>query len=401
MSAAGPCLGCGRPLVRRLLELGPQPVCNRFPRTAEEPEYSHPMTFGACRGCGLAQLAELPPASELKPRVDWITYNEPEPHLDGLADRLAALPGLGAGSAALGVTSKDDSLLRRLRERGVGRTRILDIARDLGEPDPRAFAETVQGLLTPELARRVAARHGRADLVIARHIFEHAHAPRTFLAALYELAKPGGRVVLEAPDCSRCFDALDFSTLWEEHSLYLTPETFRACLESSGAEVEAFESHPYALEDSMVAVARAGAGPAREPKTDSGAFERAERFARGLEPRRRDVRAWAERASRDGKLALFGAGHLGAVWLNLMGAGNRFAFVVDDNAHKKGLRMPGSRLPIVGSEALRDGGVAWALAAFQPGAEDAVIAKNRAFIERGGRFASIFPGSPRAIEVPA
>lgn len=395
---------CARPEVERLLELGPQPVTNRFPETEAEVEFTHPLTFGACHACGTAQLLEFPPASELKPICDWITYNEPEPHLDGLADRLAALPGIGPDSVVLAITAKDDSLLRRLNERGISKTRRLDPKMDLDEADQRAFVETIQGLLTPEKAKRLAERAGRADLVIARHIFEHAHAPAAFFAALDELTKPGGRIVLEAPDCGRALRDHDYSMLWEEHSLYLTPNTFRRAVESFGADIERFETHPYALEDSLVVVARPGRGrvEAAPAKEAAAALEQARQFAGGLDEKRRLTRAWARKAAGDGgKLALFGAGHLAAVWINALGLRDLIAFVVDDNANKKGRRMPGSRLPIVGSDALRDPNVSWTLMAFHPGSEEAVIAKNRAFLERGGRFVSIFPGSPRSLEAGA
>lgn len=391
------CLVCRADRVEPLLDLGPQPITNRFPLDEREREHLHPLVFGACRACGTAQLIAPPPAAELRPRVDWITYNEPEPHLDGLAERLAKLPGVGPSSVVVGVSGKDDSLLRRLRERGVARTRILDAAEDLGETDRRAFVETIQALLTPEKARAIAARRGGADLVIARHIFEHAGDPAAFARALFALAKPGGLVVVEAPDCTRSLAARDYTMLWEEHSLYLTPETFRHAVELSGGAIELEEVHPYALENSIVLVARAGAAPGAAPGAEAG-FAAAKAFANGFELRKSELRAWIEQASLSGRIAMFGAGHLGAVWLNALGVADKISFVIDDNPHKRGRRMPGSRLPILGSEALLDDGVAWALMAFSPDAEDRVMAKNAPFHGRGGRFASIFPGSPNSFE---
>lgn len=392
------CLVCREKRVEPLLDLGPQPITNRFPLDASEPEHLHPLRFGACRACGTAQLIAPPSAADLKPRVDWITYNEPEPHLNGLADRLARLPGVGPSSVVLGVSGKDDSLLRRLRERGVPQTRILDAAEDLGENDGRAFVETIQALLTPARASAIAARRGAADLVIARHIFEHAGDPVAFAQALFALAKPGGRVVFEAPDCSRSLAARDYTMLWEEHSLYLTPETFRRAVELAGGTIELEEVHPYALENSIVLVARAGAARAPGPDGTAG-FAAAKAFADGFAQRKRELRGWAERTSAAGAIAMFGAGHLGAVWLNVMGLSDKIAFVIDDNPHKRGRRMPGSRLPIVGSEALLDGRVAWALMAFSPDAEERVMAKNSAFSARSGRFVSAFPGSPNAFKL--
>lgn len=390
-----PCLVCREARVEVLLDLGPQPITNRFPLDEKEAEHLHPMRFGACRACGAAQLLAPPPAADLKPRVDWITYNEPEPHLDGLADRLAKLPEIGDSTMAVGVSGKDDSLLRRLRERGVPQTRILD-AEDLGDSDRRAFVETIQALLTPRRAAEVAARRGAADLVIARHIFEHAGDPASFTRALFALAKPGGLIVLEAPDCTRSMAARDYTMLWEEHSLYLNPAVFRRAVELAGGEIVLEENHPYALENSIVLVARAGAPKPSAAADSARAFADAKAYADAFARSKIELRAWLDQASKLGKIAMFGAGHLGAVWLNAMGVADKIAFVIDDNPNKRGRRMPGSRLPILGSDALLGGGVAWALMAFSPDAEDKVMGKNAAFSDKGGRFASIFPGSPNS-----
>ena len=77
------CLYCEQ-TVGRVLDLGPQPVSNRFLRPEEDPEkqYRHPLILGRCEGCSLLQLIDPMPAREVVPRFDWIQYNEPEGHLD-------------------------------------------------------------------------------------------------------------------------------------------------------------------------------------------------------------------------------------------------------------------------------------------------------------------------------
>jgi hypothetical protein len=399
--SAKTCLVCRRPSVEILLDLGPQPVCNRFPKNESETELLHPMRFGACAECGVLQLADMVSPKELKPLCDWITYNEPEPHLDGLADRLRALPGVGPETVFGAVSSKDDSLLRRLEQRGIAKTWRLDTQQDLGEPAAGVGVETIQALLTPAKAREIAAKRGRADVIIARHIFEHAHDVAGFFSALAELAKPGGRIILEAPDCVRALAESDCSALWEEHSLYLTPESFRGVVEALGGRVELYEQHPYALENSMVLVAKSAGTPDLAPLKARAAesVSAARRYAAGIAEKGRELRAWADSVTAGGsKIAVFGAGHLGALWVNALGLQKKIAFFVDDNPNKKGLRMPGSRLPILGSESLQDPQVTWALMAFSPDAEEKVMAKNAAFAARGGRFASIFPGSKRALK---
>lgn len=69
--------------------------------------------------------------------------------------------------------------------------------------------------------------------------------------------------------------------------------------------------------------------------------------------------------------------------------------MIDDNPHKAGCFLPGARLPITGSAGLADSGVRLCLTCFAPENEDRVIARHSAFIDAGGRFLSIFPGSTR------
>src|SRR5438477_5075076 len=53
-----------------------------------------------------------------------------------------------------------------------------------GVTTPGIGVETIQDRLTPETAAEIARNRGEADLLIVRHILEHAHQPLRFLEAL-------------------------------------------------------------------------------------------------------------------------------------------------------------------------------------------------------------------------
>src|SRR5262249_4052022 len=125
------CRLCYRPEVREWLDLGPQPLANRFLRSPDEPEDHHPGKLGVCRACGVVQLESSVPLDEMRPRFDWIAYNEPESHLDDVADVIARLPGVTPASAVGGVTYKDESTLRRLNKLGLPNTWLAHIRDDL------------------------------------------------------------------------------------------------------------------------------------------------------------------------------------------------------------------------------------------------------------------------------
>lgn len=395
-----PCLCCQTPTVELLRDYGPHPIGNRFLRDPATDEFLHPMRIGQCRRCGLVQMLDPVPASELVPAVDWITYNEPEGHLDRVAETLTSLPGLAADSVFGGVSFKDDTLLARMQRRGF-KTWRLNQRDDLGVTREGCGVETIQARLTVGRAQQIAAQRGRADVVIARHILEHAYDLRGLVAAMRTLARPGGYVVFEVPDCTLAFDKHDVTTLWEEHLAYFTPATFRNTVTSGGAALSRYECHPYPFENCLVTVTQSPSDkPSETPGTVAFAQElaRAQSFAASLPERCQSLRDFLAKFRRErGKIALFGAGHLACTWVHLLGLRDLIEFVADDNPHKQNLFMPGSRLPIRGSAALLAEGIHLALLSLNPEAETKVIAKNQAFVDAGGIFASIFPASQYSI----
>ena len=395
------CHLCKGNTVEELIDFGSQPVCNRFLSDPAAQEYGHPMRLGFCGWCGLIQLTDPVPISELQPKFDWITYTEPERHLDSLAEIISGLPGLQPNSAFCGISFKDDPLLDRLNKRGFGRTRRLDLKKDLDIADGRVGVETVQDRMNPSRSKSLAKTHGPADVVIARHILEHSFDVSKFIRSLRELLTPGGYLVLEIPDCTRAIEKLDYSTLWEEHILYFTQASFQQAISTSGFFVVRSEVVPYALEDVLVSIVqpKKDASPAA---MESGLLKKEQArglaFRDGLDDQRRRYRGlFLERNLRRENVAVFGAGHLSCAFINLLGLADHVNFVVDDHPRKQGLFMPGSRRPITGSAKLADSPTRLCLMGLNPDAESKVIQNNQAYTARGGQFASIFPASPSAL----
>jgi hypothetical protein len=396
------CRLCREDSVAELLDLGMQPICNRFPEAASDDEFLHPMRLGWCAGCGALQLINPVPAHELMPRVDWITYNEPEGHLDELTGIIRNLPGITSESTVCGISFKDDSTLTRLENLGVNQTWRIDSEKDLGIRSAGAGIETIQDKLTPDACDDLVGEHGQADVVIVRHILEHAHDTRRFTTAVNQLVKPNGYLVFEVPDCTKALEQCDFSCPWEEHVLYFTPESFRRGIALCGMDLVSYASYPYELEDSMVAIVRPRPEP-QDAQTNhqvSGQERNlSTNYADALQEQRERLGRYLSAFRRDqGKVALLGAGHLACTFINLLNLQDHIEFVADDNAHKRGLFMPGSRLPIFGSEALLDEDIKLCLLTVAPPVESRVVSNNESFLRGGGTFSSIFPASRMALK---
>lgn len=394
------CRFCAEERLHSLLDFGAQPLTNRYLTAPREMEFLFPLGIAQCSGCGVVQLAHVPDPAELRSRFPWITYNEPESHLDDVAARIMRLPGVGPASIVAGLSYKDDTTLGRLERLGLGNAWRVDLAADLGADEPGAGLETLQASLTRRSAESLVARYGRADVVIVRHVLEHAHRPDEFLAAIMRLTPPGGHVVFEVPDCTRSLDRCDYSMPWEEHVAYFTPGTLRRTLDRHDFEIVSLVDYPYSHENSLVAICRTrgeSTGSMARSVRDGIDIDlgRAARYANEFSGRRASYRSRLQKMP--GTIALFGAGHLTAAFVNILELTSSFDCVIDDNPRKQGLFMPGSRLPIVSSAALAERPIKTCLLGVRPEIEDVVREKNRDFMRRGGAMFSIFPDNPHPI----
>jgi hypothetical protein len=389
------CRVCESRNVVPMFDAGSQPISNRFVRAQGEEEATFPFKLNLCRDCAMPQLADVFPVEELKPKFDWITYNEPEDHLDKMVEMLVDLPGLSSDSLILGISFKDDTTLRRLEKKGFKHTIRIDPAAHLGIIDRKAGVETLQYAITPHNMRQLASCIGKASLIVVRHVLEHVYNLREFLEGMKELMAPGAYLVVEVPDCSRAIARLDYTTLWEEHVLYFSAATLRRCLEESDFKISDFITYPYAFEDSLVSVAQVKSHSEPTKKENvSTALSDAMHFAQEFKVQRDHIRSFIKDCqSTRGKVAMFGAGHLACAYINLFGLKEMIDFVVDDNPNKKNLFMPGSQLPILGSQALLEKNIKVCLLALNPMGEAKVVERNASFTDQGGIFFSIFGAS--------
>ncbi len=387
------CSACQQPTCAEIINFGDLPICHHFLKDGEA-EGTHSAALGQCESCGLVQMMNPIPPAKLVPRFDWITYNEPEAHLDAVVDMLQSLPGISPASNIGGISFNDDSTLRRFRERGFANTWRIDASDDLGIHVPNAGIETVQSRFSPPIAAKLRQKYGTPDLLIARMILEHTSQASIFLETLRELVSPSGYVVFDVPDCGRAFDLFDYTTIWEDHTLYFVEHSFLTALKNGGFVVERFECYQGPYENCLVAVAKPATSREHlSPPDTKTALElsRANNFAQEFKGRRASVRRELESWRKRGNIALFGAGHQSVMFINLMGISDLIEFVVDDHPHKCGRTMPGSRLPIVPSTALYSENIKFCLSSLGAATEPKVIKKHEQFVLQGGVFASIFP----------
>ncbi len=384
------CHLCGKDKAELLLDFGTQPVCNRFLTENDENETSYPLQLGQCRACGLIQLQKPLKPADVRPRFDWIRYREPEDHLADVAQMIEALDGISPEAAIFGLSGYDTPLIERLAQKGFSFAQVMAPDSDYKIRQDTWGVETIIDKLAAGASETIVDEKGRLDIIIAGFILEHAWHVRDFLKSIRTMIKPSGYFILQVPDFGEALKVPDYSSIWEEHVLYFTEDSLRACALACGFEPVLFKA--YDSQSVLTAVWRLADKEKTSLEVDPGhQLVLGNDYKNSFCRLKADIQMRLERfREKRGRVAVFGAGHQTCQFINLFDIGGMIDFVADDFKPKQGLYMPGSRLEIKSSENLVTENISLCLLGVSPGICDRIISNNRQFIENGGVFGSIY-----------
>ena len=384
-----------------LIDLGLQPVSNRFKKNKYVKCPKFPFKVNISKKTGLISLNKPFPIHEVVPRYEWITCSEPEAHLDKLVNILIKLPGISKRSVVGSFSFKDISTLQRLKKKGFKNFWNIHPKQDLGIRNKKCSVETLQSKFNLKTANKLVNKYDLADIMIVRHVIEHAYDIKDFVNSIKKLTKKNGYIVWELPDCKKSLKRLDYAMLWEEHTYYFTEFTLKNFLKSHNFDIVNFYSFPYAFENSLVAIVKVKENDFC--KNDNKFYNnlkkellQAKFFANSLSPQRKKIKKKLFQLKKrypNTNIALYGAGHLSVAFISIMQLPDVISYVIDDNTNKKGMFMPIGNIPIINSKKLIEKNIKICLLSLNPMNHSTIINKNKDFTKKGGIFLSIFPGS--------
>ncbi|MFN8419818.1 MAG: class I SAM-dependent methyltransferase [Anaerolineae bacterium] len=189
----------------------------------------------------------------------------------------------------------------------------------------------------------------QTDAVICRHVIEHIADPAAFLRTIKSAVtdSPRARLYFETPDLNWILENTAFWDFFYEHCSYFTPASLSFAFESAGFRVDAlrllFDQQYMWLEASLNAKDRFSTQPAKSEQL----LTAARTFARSVPVRLEAWRTKLQSYTRQGGVALWGAGAKGVTFANLIDPqAELLQGVVDLNPHKQGNYLPGTGHPI-------------------------------------------------------
>jgi hypothetical protein len=365
------CRFCKTPLTHTFLDLGRQPLANSY-LTAEElaagTEAAYPLHVRVCHVCFLVQADDAVPADAIfddtyayfsSYSTSWVAHAKR--YAAAMTDRF----GLGPESLVVEVASNDGYLLQHfvamdipvLGVEPTANTAKAAIAR--GVPTEVAFFGAATGAA-------LAARGQRADLMAANNVLAHVPAIGDFVAGFREVLKDEGVATFEFPHLLNLLDKVQFDTIYHEHYSYLSLLAAEQVLRANGLrpfDIERLATHGGSLRlfcchmgsghdetDALMALRE------DEEAAGLGRIETYAGFAPRVEAVRDSFRGFlaAEKAAGR-KLCAYGAAAKGNTFLNYCGTTtDDIVAVFDASLAKQGRFLPGSHLPILSPQSVRE-----------------------------------------------
>jgi SAM-dependent methyltransferase len=363
------CRLCGSSRLMSVLDLGATPPCEKFLTAAELdlPEVTFPLHLRLCEECLLLQIpALITPEDTFTEYAYFSSFSDSwVRHAKAFVDETVERLNLGSDSFVLEVASNDGYLLQHMVAAGipcVGIEPSVNVgaaAREHGVPTETAF-------LTEDLATRMRAVHGGADLVVANNVYAHIPDLLGFTRSLRTLLADDGWLSIEVHHALNLVSLGQFDTIYHEHFQYYTVLSAMRALATADlavVDVELIPTHGGSIR--VWARHRQVAGPPSERVQHVLGIEEAAGLheANGY----RQLRAHTETIRHDllrflldcraqGKRVVgYGAPGKGNTLLNYCGIrSDLLEYIVDRNPYKHGRFTPGTRIPILDPEAITE-----------------------------------------------
>jgi hypothetical protein len=252
-------------------------------------------------------------------------------------------------------------------------------------------------------AAEIAQEFGRPNLLLGNNVLAHVPDINDFVGGMSILLAPGGVITMEFPHLLRLMDQNQYDTIYHEHFSYLSFGTVQQIFAHHGLtlfDVQELPSHGGSLR--IFGRHTSDASHPITPNVDKllkveEAFglrnlESYARFEARVKDTKRKLLSFLIEARDHGKTVVgYGAPGKGNTLLNYCGIRTDFLdYTVDRSPHKQGRYTPGTRIPIVAPERIRETRPDFVL--ILPWNLEREITQQHSYIrEWGGRFVVPIP----------
>jgi SAM-dependent methyltransferase len=370
INSGGKCRFCNNKLEHSVIDLGMSPLCQKHvkPENSNDMEKFYPLQAYICDKCWLMQLEEFAAPDEIF--ADEYAYfssyseswlNHALKYTEIMNNRFR----LNSSSLVVEIASNDGYLLQWFVQKSIP---VLGV-----EPAANVAAVALEKGIRTEVqffgkntAIQLSQKYGKADLLLGNNVLAHVPDINDFVSGMKQMLNQGGIITMEFPHLQRLIEGNQFDTIYHEHFSYLSFVAVNRIFAHHGItlfDVEELPTHGGSLRiygrhnddiekkvtDNVIKLLK------REIELGFESLEYYSLFEEKVKETKRKILDFLIEAKRKGKtIAGYGAPGKGNTLLNYCGVRTDFVdYTVDMSPHKQGNFLPGTHIPILHPEVIK------------------------------------------------
>ncbi len=237
------CVLCNHDKTIEFLNLGQQPLANKYPTGEAEfkKEDFFPLAIFFCPRCKNVQLGTV--VSRERMFQDYYYLSSVNPGLVRHFEKFAKQ--ISGANFVVDIGSNDGILLKPLKELGVKAIgvdpsiNVSKIANDLG-------LETIVAFFDSATAEAIKNRYQKSDMIVASSIFTHLEDPHLFIEGVKNLMTDDGKFIIEVEYIGNILKDVQFERFYLDRIFYYSLTSLKHLFEAHGMHiVDAEEIEPH------------------------------------------------------------------------------------------------------------------------------------------------------------
>lgn len=371
-TASCKCRHCGSNLQHVFCDLVNSPPSNAMLKLEQlsEPEVFYPLKIYVCHNCFLVQVEEKEKAVKIfdSEYTYFSSFSKTMlEHSRQYVDMMVERFGFDKNSFVIEVASNDGYLLQYFVQKGIPALGI-DPTRNTAKAAKEKGVDTLIDFFGTELAKKELTHKKRnCDLILGNNVLAHVPDINDFVGGFKEAINETGIVTVEFPHIERLIENCLFDSIYHEHFSYLSFTVVKRIFESKGLQifdVEEVDTHGGSLrifaknkkdktKDISIRVAQR---LEHERKLGIEDLSYYKNFQGRVDTIVFDLWSFLIQQKKDEKKVVgYGAAAKANTLLNFSGVKGTdlIEYCVDASPHKIGKYLPGSHIPVVEEEMLK------------------------------------------------
>ena len=401
------CRFCGRELNEVFLDLVNAPPSNAYLKEEQlnEPEKYFPLKIMVCENCKLVQVDEYASSAEIfdddylyfsSYSSSWVEHAKK--YVEMITQRLK----LSNKSNVMEIASNDGYLLQFFVKKGIPCVGVEPSTSTIPAASEKGV-ESIPVFFGTKTASEIVDERGKFDLVLGNNVLAHVPDINDFVEGLNIVLADNGTITMEFPHLLNLIKLTQFDTIYHEHYSYLSLTTVLSVFAAHGLKIYDVERLPthggslriYACHEHSGYLIRSSVDEVISEENDFGLSSSViyKQFQTRVELIRDNFLEFLLKARKEGKTVVgYGAAAKGNTLMNYCGIKGMglIRAVADASPHKQGRYLPGSHIPIVSPDDIKQLKPDY-LIIIPWNIKDEIIVQNSFIREWGGKFVTVIP----------